>query len=261
VGSETAATVTNTQVTHIQIDNYGPWTVTPEPRREVDLQTMQSRLYADLSQLVGNRDGYVFFSRFDNMIAVTNGLTMDDHALIQESVGNRYPVTMSLSVATGRSPVNALGTATEQLQDAGSAQDEHRREILRGRAIEEQFRTDEDVQIAHFDVNEATEKYTDQLNEFDTFIEIEQGYAELMQHMREAHDALSFFVGGDNVIAICPAMDDDDYRSAVDHVSETVGVDLKVGVGRGTTAADAGIDAKHALETCRADGSDVEVGC
>ena len=42
----------------IQIDNYGPWTVTPEPRREVDLQTLQSRLYADLSQLFGDREGY-----------------------------------------------------------------------------------------------------------------------------------------------------------------------------------------------------------
>ena len=40
--------VTNAQLTLIQIDNYGPWTVTPEPRREVDLQTLQSRLYADV---------------------------------------------------------------------------------------------------------------------------------------------------------------------------------------------------------------------
>jgi GTP cyclohydrolase IIa len=252
--------VTNTQVTHIQIDNYGPWTVTPEPRREVDLQTLQSRLFADLSQLVGNRDGYVFFSRFDNMIAVTNGLTEADHALIQESVGNRYPVTMSLSVATGRSPAEALGTATEQLQDAGSAQDQHRREILRGRTIDEQFRTVEDVQIAHFDVNDATGKYTDQLNEFDTFIHIEQGYAELMRHMRQAHDALSFFVGGDNVIAICPDMDEPAYHEAIDHVSDAVGVELKVGVGRGETASDAGMDAKHALERCRANGSAVEIG-
>ncbi|MEF8786550.1 MAG: GTP cyclohydrolase III [Haloarculaceae archaeon] len=252
--------MTNTQVTHIQIDNYGPWTVTPEPRREVDLQTLQSRLFADLSQLVGNRDGYVFFSRFDNMIAVTNGLTEADHALIQESVDNRYPVTMSLSVATGRSPVEALGTATEQLQDAGSAQDQHRREILRGRPIDEQFRTPEDVQIAHFDVNDATGKYTDQLNEFDTFIHIEQGYAELMRHMRQAHDALSFFVGGDNVIAICPDMDESAYHEAIDHVSDAVDVELKVGVGRGETASDAGMDAKHALEQCRANGSDVEIG-
>jgi GTP cyclohydrolase IIa len=251
--------VTNTQVTHIQIDNYGPWTVTPEPRREVDLQTLQSRLYADLAQLFGNRDGYIFFSRFDNMIAVTNGLDEAAHALVQESVGNRYPVTMSLSVATGKTPVNALGTATDQLQAAGSAQDKSRREVLRGQTIDDEFRTNTDVQLAHFDVDDATGKYTDQLNEFDTFIQIEQGYAALMKYMREAHDSLSFFVGGDNVIAVCPELGRAEYRDAIDHVSEAVDVELKVGVGRGRTAAEAGMDAKHALETCRATGDPITI--
>ena len=251
--------MTNTQVTHVQIDNYGPWTVTPEPRREVDLQTLQSRLYADLSQLVGNRGGYVFFSRFDNMIAVTNGLDVTDHELIQESVGNRYPVTMSLSVATGTTPASALGTATEQLQEAGSAQDKSRREILRGRTIEEDFRTEDDLQIAHFDVVDATGKYTDELNEFDTFIEIEQGYAELMRYMRRAYDSLSFFVGGDNVIAVCSEMEAAEYQDAIDHVRDAVDVELQVGVGRGRVAQEAGMDAKHALEESRATGDDVHV--
>ena len=251
--------MTNTQVTHIQIDNYGPWTVTPEPRREVDLQTLQSRLFADLSQLFGNRDGYVFFSRFDNMIAVSNGLDTDDHAMVQESVGNRYPVTMSLAVATGTTPAAALGDATNLLQDAGSAQDEQRREILAGRCVDHDFRTEEDVQIAHFDVNDATGKYTDQLNEFDTFINIEQGYASLMQYMREAYGSLSFFVGGDNVIAVCSDLDAADYQDAIEHVNDDVDVELKVGVGRGATAQDAGMDAKHALEECRATGTDVQL--
>jgi GTP cyclohydrolase IIa len=250
--------VTNAQITLIQIDNYGPWTVTPEPRREVDLQTLQSRLYADLSQLIGNREGYVFFTRFDNMVAVTNGLSLSDHALVQESVGNRYPVTVSLSVATGTSPVQALHDATELLQDAGSAQDHSRREILDGRTIDEEFRTDDDVQIAHFDVNDMTGNYTDEVNAFDSFIHIEQGYAELMRHMREAHDSLSFFVGGDNVIAVCPNLDEAAYEDVIQHVEETVEVELKVGVGQGRVPQDAGMDAKHALETCRATGSRIE---
>ncbi|MFC6718500.1 GTP cyclohydrolase III [Natrialbaceae archaeon GCM10025810] len=247
--------MTNTQVTLVQIDNYGPWTVTPQPRREADLQTMQSRLYADISQFVGNRDGYTFFTRFDNMIAVTNGLTMDDHALLQESVGNRYPVTLSLGVATGATPVHALSDATSLIQDAGSAQDETRREILEGRAIEDPHRTDEDVQIAHFDVINATGQYTDELNAFDSFIEIEQGYAELMRYMRYTHDSLSFFVGGDNVIVVCPDLGEDDYVDALTHVEEAVDVEMQVGVGRGKTAHAAGFAAKHALETCRADGT------
>jgi GTP cyclohydrolase IIa len=251
--------VTSTQLTLIQIDNYGPWTVTPEPRREVDLQTLQSRLYADLSQLFGNREGYVFFTRFDNMVAVTNGLDRSDHALIQESVGNRFPVTVSLSVAVDASPATAPATATDRLQDAGSAQDHDRTEILRGDPLPEGERTDGDVQIAHFDVNDATGKYTDRLNAFDSFIHIEQGYAELMQYMRRAHDSLSFFVGGDNVIAVCRSLDGSEYRDAIDHVEATAGVELKVGVGRARTAQDAGMTAKHALEDCREDGTDIEL--
>jgi GTP cyclohydrolase IIa len=223
--------VTNTQLTLVQIDNYGPWTVTPEPRREMDLQTMQSRLFADLANFVGARDGYVFFTRFDNMIAVTNGLSYEDHALLQESIGNRYPVTVSLGIG-----------------------------VLKGAPIEATARSDDDVRIAHFDVNDATEKYTDQLNEFDSFIEIEQGYAALMRYMREAHGALSFFVGGDNIIAACPALSTEAYHTAIDHVEESVGVELKVGVGVGATAHEAGMTAKHALETCRHDGTVVEFG-
>ena len=252
--------MTNTQVTLIQIDNYGPWTTTPEPRREVDLQTLQSRLYADVSQLVGNREGYAFFGRFDNLVTVTNGLDRDAHELIQDSLGNRYPVTASLSIAVSDSPVAALGRASERLQDAGSAQDSERREILRGEPLTDDERTDTDIQIAHFDVNDATGKYTDQLNEFDTFINIEQGYAELMRYMRQAHDSLAFFVGGDNVIAVCSDMDAAAYHDAIDHVREAVDVDLKVGVGRARTAQDAGMTAKHALEACRHNGSAVEFG-
>ncbi|WP_254529407.1 GTP cyclohydrolase III [Natrinema gelatinilyticum] len=251
--------MTNTQVTLVQIDNYGPWTVTPEPRREADLQTMQSRLYADISQFVGNRGGYTFFTRFDNMIAVTNGCSFDDHALLQESVGNRYPVTLSLGVATGTNPVQALSDATELIQDAGSAQDKNRRECLEGRVIEPPHRADGDVQIAHFDVINATGNYTDELNAFDTFIEIEQGYAELMRHMRYAHDSLSFFVGGDNVIVVCPELGSAEYEEALCHVEDAVDVEMQVGVGRGTSAHEAGYAAKHALETCRTDGTRVEL--
>jgi GTP cyclohydrolase IIa len=252
--------VTHTQVSLIQLDNYGPWTTTPAPRREADLQTLQSRLYADVAQLVGNREGYAFFGRFDNIVTVTNGLDRTDHERIQESLGNRYPVTASMAIATGESPADALGTASERLQDAGSAQDESRTEILRGDPLAPDQRTPEDVQIAHFDVDDATGKYTDQLNEFDAFIRIEQGYAELMRYMRKAHDSLSFFVGGDNVIAVCSGMGEAGYRDAIEHVSETVDVELKVGVGRAETAQEAGMTAKHELEACREDGTAVELG-
>jgi GTP cyclohydrolase IIa len=250
--------VTNTQVTHIQIDNYGPWTVTPEPRREVDLQTLQSRLYADLSQFVGNRDGYVFFTRFDNMVAVTNGLDVADHELMQESIRNRYPVTVSLGIATGTTPAQALADATALVQEHGSAQDKSRREVLAGRTIEAAHRTEDDVHIAHFDVDDATGKYTDQMDAFESFTHIEQGYASLMRHLYAEYDALAFFVGGDNVIATCPDLGESEYQAVIEHVRDEADIQLKVGVSSGVTPHEAGIEAKHALEVCRARNTTVE---
>ncbi len=250
--------MTTTQLTLVQLDNYGPWTVTPEPRREMDLQTLQSRLFADIAQFIGGRGGYVFYTRFDNMIAVTNGIDREAHATLQESIGNRYPVTISLGVDVAETPATALDGATQRIQAAGSAQDESRTEVLAGRFLEPDEAGPEPIHIAHFDVNDATGKYTDQLNEFDSFIHIERSYASLMEYMRKAHGALSFFVGGDNIIAVCPELSEAAYQDAIDHVEGDVGIELKVGVGRDRTAHKAGIAAKHALEACRFDGTTVE---
>jgi len=250
--------VSQTQITLVQIDNYGPWTTTPEPRREVDLQALQARLYADVAQFVGMRDGYVFYTRFDNMIAVTNGTDRDGHARIQESVANRYPVTVSMGIAVDSSPVRALGRATTSVQEAGSAQDDNRTEILRGEPLASDARTDHDVQIAHFDVVDATGKYTDRMNAFDTYIRIQESALALMRHMRAEHDALSFFVGGDNIISVCPDLDESAFEETIDRMRDTADVELQVGVGSGRSPHDAGMAAKHALEVCRHDGTRVE---
>jgi len=250
--------VTATQVTLFQLDNYGPWTVTPEPRREPDLQALQARLYADVAEQVGTRSGYVFFARFDNMIAVTNGMDADDHRAIQRSIANRYPVTTSIGIGHGATPADALSEATEAIQDAGSAQDDGRREVLRGTPLPAEERTDGDVRIAHFDVIDVTGKYTDRLNAFDSYMRIEQTYSTLMRYLRNRHDTLAFFVGGDNFIAVCPALTESEFESAIDHVETEAGVALQVGIGEGQTAVEAGMTAKHALEQCRHDGTRIE---
>jgi len=91
-------------MTLVQIDNYGPWTVTPTPRAEADLQILQSELYADLQRQFAAKGGLVFFTRFDNMLAATNGVDMEDHLRIQKSIGNRYPITVSMGVGPQKHP-------------------------------------------------------------------------------------------------------------------------------------------------------------
>ena len=251
--------MSNTQVTLVQIDNYGPWTTTPTPRREVDLQHLQASLYTDIVRGFGAHDGYSFFTRFDNMVAVTNGADRSDHERLQQSINNRYPVSVSFGIGTANDPASAITEASLALQDAGSAQDGTRLGVLRGTPLAAEDRREDDIQIAHFDVIDATSKYTDELDAFDSFLQIERGYLALAEYLRRAHDSLAFFVGGDNIIAVCSGLKQSAFKAAIDHVQSEAAIGLQVGVGVGSTAGAAGIDAKHALEACRSNGTDIEV--
>jgi GTP cyclohydrolase IIa len=254
-GESNVGTTVTTQVTLIQLDNYGPWTTTPSPRPEPDLQALQADLYADLSRLFGVADAYTFFARFDNMVGITTGVDRGLHARIQETLGNRYPVTVSLAAATHERPADALAAATERLQEAGSAQSADRSEVL---AVPERDENGDRTRIAHFDVVDATARFTDAVDAYETHLHIRRATHELSTHLHETHGALAFFVGGDNVIAACPAMDRADYEAALDHVEEAAGVDLKVGVGCAEAATTAGMAAKEALEVCREGDARVE---
>ena len=110
------------QMTLIQIDNYGPWTVTPRPRNESDLQILQAELFADVQRQIAMKKGLVFFTRFDNMLAITNGLDAEDHLRIQRSIRNRYPISISMGVGAAETPHEAQRLATIALQEKGGAQ-------------------------------------------------------------------------------------------------------------------------------------------
>jgi GTP cyclohydrolase IIa len=239
------------QLAHFQLDNYGPWTVTPAPRREMDLQSLQSRLYADVASFVGSRGGYAFYVRGDNMIATTNRFDRTAYESLQRSVRNKYPVTMSIGIGTGSTPRDALIAASKRLQSAGSAQSATRTETLCGTPLSAS--KSGSMQVAHFDIENVTEQYTDRMAAFDVYCDITQGYGSLMRYLYRTSDSLAFFVGGDNVIAICPQLDTSVYHAAIDHSRETSSIDWNVGVGDGSTAQEAGMGAKYALETCRED--------
>ena len=243
------------RATLVQIDNYGPWTVTPEPRRETDLQTLQARLYADLSQAFGAYDSTVFFSRFDNVVAFTEGVSVKEHAAVQRSVNNRYPVTVSMGVADGTTPRGAVEAASKLLQAEGSAQDAGREARLSAELADTDH--DEGVQVAHFDIEGATERYTDEIDAYGCQLLVERAGLAVMEEMWE-RDATTFFVGGDNYISVTPFLNEEAFSEAVAVVEEETRVELKVGVGEGETPAEAGMRAKHCLERSRNGGGRVE---
>ena len=120
----------------VQIDDYGPWTTTPAPRREPDLQALQARLFATVADFFGDRDGYAFAGRYDNMLGVANRVDPAAFSRLQERVANQYPVTISVGVGTAPTPAAALEAAGDVLQAAGSAQQADRHEILDHRVVD-----------------------------------------------------------------------------------------------------------------------------
>lgn len=236
------------QITLIQIDNYGPWTVTPRPRAESDLQTLQAELFADVERQFGSKKGLVFFNRFDNMIAISNGIDAESHKQIQRSIRNRYPFTVSMGIGTGENAYIAQKKASEALQNEGGAQCEDRKEIL---AIDSILEPNEGyVQIAHIDINGVTETLTDTIPAYDTSIIVTCTQFHLMNKLKE-YGSLLFFIGGDNYMSPCNGIAKNELNKVIDEIKEEVGISLKAGVGKADNATRTANLADIALEDIR----------
>jgi len=238
------------QMTLIQIDNYGPWTLSLGSGREPELQILQSELYADIQRLFSSKGGFVFYGRFDNMLAITNGINVDDHKEIQERVCQRFPVTISLGIGVGEYPTEAQENATRALQTQGSSQLEERRKVL---AVKGQLATVDDgfVQIAHVDVNDSTAKITDNIPVYDAFMTMLKVHEILTREFREKK-ALVFFAGGDNFLVVSNGLREAEYEEVLETASRQVDLELKAGVGIGRSAIEALELASQSLDRVRA---------
>ncbi len=248
------STTDTVRVSIVQLDEYGPWTTEPSPRRETDLQALQARLYADFADFVGRSDGYAFFNRFDNMLGIANGIDVKEYERFQERIRNRYPITVSVGVGEGKTPIRAVEVASQQLQAAGSAQDPDRREVLSAGNTDD---SPGSVTVGHFDIVGVTESFTDTEHAAMAGLTIQQSMLVLKQRLLSEYDSIAQFVGGDNMIAVCPQMSEDAFGDVVEHVDDQTGVEYQVGIGSGPTAHGAGGQAKEALEHCRETGTRV----
>ncbi|RBQ23124.1 GTP cyclohydrolase III [Candidatus Methanobinarius endosymbioticus] len=236
------------QMTLIQIDNYGPWTVTPNPCNESDLQILQAELFADVQRQIAMKKGLVFYTRFDNMLAVTNGLNEEDHMRIQRSIRNRYPITISMGVGTAKTPYEAQKIATEVLQNKGGAQAAERKEIL---AIDSLVKPEDSfVQMAHIDINGVTDSLTDIIPAFDTNFLVNKAQHYLMTKLIEK-GALLFFIGGDNFMSPCNELGTEELMKILEEIDDEIDIALKAGVGRSDNAEDAAYMGDLGLEEIR----------
>lgn len=235
------------QVSIAQLDNYGPWTVSPEPKPEAQLQMLQTRLFADLEEEFSKRSGLAFLTRFDNTLAISNGVSLKEHRDIQRRIREDYPVTVSFGVASAETSYEAQKAASQVLQETGGSQSSKRIEELAGKDLS--FPEESLVQIAHIDINQVT-GLTDVEPIYDTHHLIQEVYLSLSESMT-AREGMVFYTGGDNFMAPSNGLDEEGVLEVLSEVEERTGIELKAGVGRAKRAVDAAYLASEGLHDVR----------
>jgi GTP cyclohydrolase IIa len=188
-------------------------------------------LYSELQENFAAKGGLLFFNRFDEMLAVTNGITEKEHIEIQERTRDEFPITVSMGVGVAETPFEAQMKASTLLQKAGSAQSSARKNAL---ACEQTLSlTDAYVQVIHVDVDGITRKMTDQASAFETTLKVMSLYMDMMTLFKE-YGALLFFVGGDNFMGVANGISVNVISTLLEgYMSENL--QLKCGVGIAST--------------------------
>jgi GTP cyclohydrolase IIa len=231
------------QLTIIRIEGYGQWTLTLGSDREAQLQMLQARIYHDVQRLFSERDSIVFFNRFDEYFAITNGLGVDDHLHIQHDLTKLYDnMLMSMTIGAGK-------TAFEANLNAYRTRKEGR--MLDGNSrIFGSVQPQADVaQIMHIDIDSSA-KVGNWLSPYELTALVMKIYSRLAEEFLK-HDSLAFFLGGDNVMVISNGMSKEQADVVLKKVTAGNDIKLNCGIGIGKTGRRAAEAATKALDTIR----------
>lgn len=232
------------QMTLIRIEDYGPWTLTLGNDREHVLQMLQSKLYGDLQMLFSRKKGLVFFNRFDEMFAVTNGMSAQDHLEILKRLSTAYELEISMSIGRGRTPYEAhldahrarrAGSLDGQFTVYGSEANGSHKDM---------------VQIMHVDVDGSTSDVSSKLAPYQMSSLISKLHARLSEAFM-ARGSLTFFLGGDNFMVVSDGLSKEDVNGLLASVTDGMEIRLKCGMGRAWTAREAAGLATEALDAIR----------
>lgn len=231
------------QLTIIKITGYGPWTLTLGSDREHKLQMLQSSIYNEIQNLFSEKNGLVFSNRFDELFAVTNGLSLEDHIEIQKKLAKSFDLQLSMTIGYGDSPFEANLNADKARKSKIILEKEQNIfGYVNGKA--EQL-----VQIMHMDVDGSTS-----ISSKKSPYEISSLMFKLYSEMSEfflAKNCLTFFMGGDNFMVVTSGNGKDHAMKFLNLMKEKHGIALNCGIGTANTAREAAKLATKSLDTIR----------
>ncbi len=231
------------QLSILKISGYGPWTLTLGSDREHELQMLQASLYKEVQKLFSEKNCLVFLNRADEFFVVSNGLELDDHIQIQESLKKLFDVRFTVSIGFGESPFEANLKAHDGKRNEVILNKEHNIfGFVNGKS-------DSKVSIMHLDVDDLTSKgQTNSPYEISSIIFTL--YSKMSKFFLQK-DSLTFFMGGDNFMVIASDDAKKSVQNFIDIIKNDDKISLNCGIGNGYTAREAVKLATKSLDTIR----------
>ena len=231
------------QLTIIKITGYGPWTLTLGSDREHKLQMLQSSLYNEIQNLFSEKNCLVFSNRFDELFAITNGLSIKDHIEIQKRLTKLFDLQLSMTIGYGKSPFEANLKADKARKSKIILEKKYNIfGYVNGKA--EQI-----VQIMHMDVDGSTS-----ISAKKSPYEISSLMFKLYSEMSEfflTKNYLTFFMGGDNFMIVTSGNGKNYAMQFLKLMKEKHDITLNCGIGTAKTAREAAKLATKSLDTIR----------
>jgi len=238
------------QLTIIKIEEYGQWTITLGSDREAELQMLQSNFYCDLQRLFSAKDCLVYSNRFDEYFAITNGLSVADHLVIESELADLYKKhKLSMAIGNGITPFQANLDAYGA-RKTGRAITKKARIFATGAIpFSSSNSIHEIVQIMHIDMDNSTD-ICSKLSPYEITSLIIKTYARLSEEFLKK-ESLTFFLGGDNFMVVSNGVTKEDAAKTINRVTQGTNVKLNCGIGIGRTGRKAANAATKALDTIR----------
>jgi GTP cyclohydrolase IIa len=231
------------QLTIIRIEGYGHWTLTLGSDREAQLQMLQAKIYHDVEQLFSERDCIVYFNRFDEYFAITNGLDAHGHNEIQRTLVRTYKdLKISMAVGSGT-------TAFEANIKAYRARREEKLLDSNASVFGSIYNGSDIVQIMHIDVDSSA-KVGERLSPYEITSLVVKIHSRLAEEYLK-YNSLTFFLGGDNFMVISNGVTKDQAEAVIKTVTTGIDIKLNCGIGIGRNGRKAAEAATKALDTIR----------
>jgi GTP cyclohydrolase IIa len=214
---------------------------------------LQANFYYDLQRLFSAKDCLVYPNRFDEYFAITNGLSVADHLVIENELSTLYKkLKLSLAVGNGGTPYQANLDAYKT-RNMGEPVTKKAR-IFAGAAVPFSIsnsipRVNEFVQIMHIDMNNSAD-IVSKLSPYEITSLIFKLYARLSEEFLKK-ESLTFFLGGDNFMVVSNAVAKHDAQETIEKITRGTNIKLNCGIGIGRTGRRAANAATKALDTIR----------